>query len=236
MGEAFTWREKLEGFFAPLLDFIFPPHCVLCGAHLARHEVVVCCDCWLRLPLCRTPLIEYQDGNAFNGQRCHLGTSVAVWGYSEEVEQVIHLFKYGGYSCLARPLGLAMAGVLVSAGLACKADVLAPIPLHPARRRERGYNQSELLARQIGKVTGLPVAARLLHRTRYTKPQAQLGAAERAKNVAGAFAASSPALAQNRSIVLVDDVLTTGATANECARVLKEAGAAQVFLATAARA
>ncbi|MDZ7413507.1 MAG: ComF family protein [candidate division KSB1 bacterium] len=236
MGNALAWREKLEELLAPLLDFVFPPYCMFCGAHLARHECLVCYNCWFALPLTPSPGGVVHTGGAKHGEPQHLDASVAVWRYDEQVERIIHLFKYGGYTCLARPLGLAVGGTLVATGLCDRGDVLVPIPLHPARRRERGYNQSELLARRAAKVCGLPVETDLLRRTRYTRPQSQLGASERAKNVAGAFAVRLPAEVGGRRVILVDDVLTTGATASECARVLKEAGALEVFLATAARA
>lgn len=236
MGRAVTWQEKLLVVFAPLLDFILPPYCVLCQAHLELHEFVLCTSCWLRLPVCPEPAVAFRDARAKVGQAAHLSTSLSVWRYSPEVQEVIHLFKYRGYDCLAHPLGLALGGAIHAAGALAAADVLVPVPLHPARKRERGYNQSELLARTASNICGIRVEAELLRRTRYTTPQAKLGAAERARNVAGAFAMTAPEKVRGKEVMLVDDVFTTGATANECARVLLQTGARRVGLATVARA
>ncbi|MBC7186259.1 MAG: ComF family protein [Calditrichaeota bacterium] len=235
MGRAVTWQEKLLVAFAPLLDFILPPYCVLCQAHLELHEFVLCTTCWLRLPVCPEPVIAF-GARAKVGPAPPLSTSLSVWKYSPEVQEVIHLFKYRGYQCLAHPLGLALGGAIHAAGALAAADLLVPVPLHPARKRERGYNQSELLARTASKICGIPVEAGVLRRTRYTTPQAKLGAAERARNVAGAFAVRVPETVRGKVVMLVDDVFTTGATANECAAVLLKAGARRVGLATVARA
>ncbi|MCR4437491.1 MAG: ComF family protein [bacterium] len=236
MGQAVTWQEKLMVAFAPLLDFVLPPYCVLCQAHLEIHEFVLCTNCWLGLPTCPQPVIAFGGQRGKGSQHPYLSTSFSVWRYSPEVQEVIHLFKYRGYQCLAHPLGLALGGALQAVGALATSDLLVPVPLHPARKRERGYNQSELLARTASKICGIRVETELLRRTRYTTPQAKLGAAERTRNVAGAFAVSAPAHVQGRGIILVDDVFTTGATANECARVLLQAGAREVSLATMARA
>jgi ComF family protein len=120
-------------------------------------------------------------------------------------------------------------------GLLEEGAVLVPVPLHPRRRRERGYNQSELLARELGARTGLEVAARALVRRVDTPPQAGLSAAGRRRNVAGAFAVRRRTRVAGRVVILLDDVLTTGATALACARILREAGAAEVRLLSVAR-
>jgi ComF family protein len=112
--------------------------------------------------------------------------------------------------------------------------LLVPVPLHPRRRRERGYNQSELLALELAKRTGLEVAAPALVRRKDTAPQTGLKAASRRANVAGAFAVRKQAKVVGRTVVLVDDVFTTGATARACALALHQAGVRSVRLITAA--
>jgi ComF family protein len=148
----------------------------------------------------------------------------------------IHALKYRGKRRLAARLAdelLAVAGVrdLLSADA-----VLVPVPLHPRRRRQRGFNQSALLARALGARTGLPVVE-ALRRRRDTDAQTGLSAAARRANVRGAFVARvPPALLRGRPVVMVDDVVTTGATATACARALAGAGADEIRLLTLARA
>jgi competence protein ComFC len=145
----------------------------------------------------------------------------------------VHEFKYHNLRSLARPLAIEM-----SACLACHlppAEVLVAVPLHPRRLRERGYNQAHLLALELGRLTGLPVAGSALTRRTDTPPQARApGARARYRSVAAAFVRGREDLGGKR-VILIDDVATTGATLDGCARALKEGGAASVWGLTVAR-
>ena len=145
--------------------------------------------------------------------------------YEEPTSRLIHRLKYEGYFALGRPL----ARLLVDGwpGWSTPPDVIVPIPLHPRRRRRRGYNQSELLARPLAEAMGVAFSATALRRTRHTPPQVGLGPEARAANVLGAFEATAPEVV-GRSVLLVDDVLTTGATMSAAAEELLAAGAASV--------
>jgi ComF family protein len=144
----------------------------------------------------------------------------------------VHAFKFHGQRALARPLG-DLVVEQCARGLPGPADALVPVPLAPGRERERGFNQSALLAERVGRALGRPVRTGWLGRARPTRPQSELAADERRRNVRGAFRAA-PAVG-GRHVVVIDDVLTTGATVTECARALRAAGARIVGVLTVAR-
>ncbi len=151
--------------------------------------------------------------------------------YEDELRELIHLFKYGRVQTLAKPLGRLLAMALPREQ---SFDVIVPMPLHWRKRWQRGFNQSQLLAAEIGRRTHVPVR-RALRRVRFTPSQAGLTNAKRRQNVSGAFRAVKRLALAGKRVLLVDDVLTTGATAASCARALKLAGVQQVTLLTLAR-
>jgi ComF family protein len=154
------------------------------------------------------------------------------------MREAIHALKFGGRPVLATPLGrlLAEAGArALPAPPADWADGLIPVPLHPARLAERGFNQAELLAAPCAARWRVPVLTRVLVRTRPTLPQTDLDPAARRANVRDAFRVPRPAAVEGRRLLLVDDVLTTGATVGAAARALRAAGAATVGVLTLAR-
>ena len=120
--------------------------------------------------------------------------------------------------------------------VAAEIDVICPVPLHPARQRLRGFNQSELIARRLGQSLGLAVNMSALRRTKPTQPQIELTGDQRRRNVRGAFAVEDKAAVAGKGVLVLDDVWTTGSTITECARVLRRAGAARVLVLTVARA
>jgi ComF family protein len=151
--------------------------------------------------------------------------------YEGTLRQLVHLFKYGGVRPLARPFGRFLAQALPRGA---SFDVIVPMPLHWFKQWQRGFNQADLLAREIGHKWGVPVRP-VIRRRRATSPQAGLTNAKRRANVRGAFRVARGKPLQGMRVLLVDDVVTTGATASACARVLKRAGAAHVALLALAR-
>jgi ComF family protein len=147
------------------------------------------------------------------------------------LRELIHLFKYGGMKALAKPLGTQLAAALPRDQ---QFDVVVPMPLHWKRRWQRGFNQSELLARFTARRCGIPMV-NAVSRLRATNNQAGLSNAKRRNNVSGAFGVSKPRVVAGQRVLLVDDVMTTGATASACARALKRAGATSVAVLTLAR-
>lgn len=152
-------------------------------------------------------------------------------------QRLIHAFKYPPFlRDLAKPLALCIIAHLALLNKPIyPPDVICPIPLHKKRLRWRGYNHAEELAKQLGQAFSLPVVADALIRIKHTAPQANLGREERLKNMKGVFEVRNPQKIAAKNILLVDDVYTTGATMEECARILKKAGAARVFGAAVAR-
>lgn len=225
--------RRLCSLAQPPVDFLYPPLCLLCDAYLQQGEVHVCRTCFRHLPQLEEPDIP---GIALRTPLRHapwFDRAISLYSYQESVGRIIHFFKYNGGRSLARPLGTALGEALLDAG--CQPRALIPVPLHPARQRERGYNQSELLAVVMAAVTGTPVWPHGLRRAFATPPQARQGRQGRLRSLRGVFVAPDPAALPQGTFVLVDDVLTTGHTLDECARVLKEHGAAEVVAATIAR-
>jgi ComF family protein len=148
----------------------------------------------------------------------------------------IMLLKYHQVTCLARWFAERLVEVVQRDPQSFAADVVVPVPLHPARRRERGYNQAELIARPLARRLGLPLRSYLLVRTRPRPDKLILSRCERWESVRGAYATRARAPVDNLRILLVDDVFTTGATLDSCARALRGSGASSVIGLTVARA
>ncbi len=219
---------KLKGM---ALDFLFPRRCVGCGGE----GDFICPSCRRSIarivpPLC--PLCgEPQPGGVLCsncvGWRAEIDGIRALFQFHGVVRQAIHQLKYQNLRAIAGVLAQDLSDYLAESPV--PGDVLVPVPLHGKRLRERGYNQSLLLAQGLGELTGLPVVADCLIRRRHALPQARTATIEeRRANVSGAFACVDSSLKGSR-VLLIDDVSTTGATLDACAAVLKSAGAASVW-------
>ncbi len=215
------------------VDFIYPPLCLLCGTYLQAGAVLICGECFRRLPWLEDPDIPSQFLRTPLSKPLHFDRAIALFDYQDSIGTLIHFFKYSGGRALAQPFGEALGEALRDG--AYEARAIIPVPLHPGRRRERGYNQSELLARAMAARAGMALWPAALHRVVATPPQARMGRQKRLRNLRGAFVAPDPEALRAGRFVLVDDVLTTGHTLDECARVLLENGAAGVIAATIAR-
>jgi ComF family protein len=160
----------------------------------------------------------------------------AAFVFDGTVKELIHRLKYGKKVHISRPLALEAARYLASFITDCGADLIIPVPLHRKRLRQRGFNQAVLVAEVFAKAWDLPLSRNNLCRIRWTEPQIHLSYNDRMNNVRGAFAVNNPEQIEGQRLVLVDDVYTTGSTVAECAKVLKKAGAGEVYIATIARA
>lgn len=203
--------------------------CHLCGRAL-EHARLLCPDCERRARGCHLPPSQ-QAGYDLQ----QLGGTVSAFYYRGVPKQLVHLLKYQADTALAQWLGEHMAAVLARSSLA-NADAVIPVPLHAQRLQDRGYNQSLLLAQVLCSCTGLELISDALVRSRPTGTQVGRTRAERLQALRGAFAVSDPHRLSGKRILLVDDVLTTGATAIACAEALWWTGTTSVSLVTACRA
>jgi competence protein ComFC len=228
------------------LALLYPPHCAACHADTAA-GVHLCAECARRVRRIEAPFCarcsEPFDGaiaRTFTCSNCadrRLHFDAAVSGYLSRgvVREFIHRFKYERHYYLRHQLADWLAAVLEDERIReCRADFLVPVPLHAARFREREFNQAEVLARLLSARSGIPLLP-CLQRTRYTTTQTRLDRQERMENLRGAFTVRQNSIVRGSHLILVDDVLTTGSTVDECARVLRQSGAASIRVVTVAR-
>jgi ComF family protein len=227
-----------------LLEFFLPRLCLFCGAAVGEEaEVAVCPECkgqieWVESPMCTCcgAVFASRDGVDRVCGECQkdpppFTRARAAAIYDGPAAQAVKRFKFGGkmaylpvmQAWLQRPLCLE---------LVADADLIAPVPLHPRRIRQRGFNQALLLAHAFPEV---PLGREVVVRVRHTVPQVELKPKERRDNVKGAFVVPNPALVKGKNVLLLDDVFTTGATVRECAKVLLKSGARRVDVLTVAR-
>ncbi|MGH7450273.1 MAG: ComF family protein [bacterium] len=212
-----------------LAGLIYPAKCLICdGCEASSRTQLLCENCLEEIS--SLPLPEAIGGQHRAANNGGLDSAFAGWHYDAAMQHVIHATKYRHRPSLGETLGDLLAQRLSAPLREERAQaVVVPVPLHRRREMKRGFNQSLVLARALAKAWHLEVTPRALRRTRFTQSQAKLRAAERWQNVEGAFAPARDLHLETPTVFLVDDVLTTGATMNACAAVLKSAGASKVI-------
>jgi ComF family protein len=227
--------SRLSGLGGMAVDLLFPARCIGCG----REGAFICQSCRLKLnriappvcTVCGCPLAGNESCPACLEKERNIDGIRSPFRFDGTIRRAVHQLKYGNLWAIARPLAVLMAEHFAASPV--PGEALVPMPLHPRRLRARGYNQSLLLAKELGRLIGLPVAE-CVARIRYVSPQARAASAvERHKNVAGCFACRRHLGGQG--LIIVDDVATSGATLDACAAALKTAGAGPVWGFTLAR-
>ncbi len=250
------WPYQVRGFLAGALNLFLPSSCAACGVSLtpgvARGEIPrLCASCWAEISILHPPFCP-KCGRPFGSEaalsdspehRCgdcrlrepHFDAARAVGAYKGALRETIHTYKYGNVSALGASLGGLLADRFGEHFGKDAIDLVTHVPLSPQRWRERGFDQAWLLARGLARRSGLRARAYVLDRIRWGGPQTELKEEARWRNVRGAFVLKAPSLVQSKRILVVDDVLTTGATASEYAKVLKGGGAEAVYVYALAR-
>ena len=230
-----------------IASLLYPPACTICSASVAAGEYL-CAECDAKITRIVPPFCEKCSepfagaiSSAFTCANCahrtlHFDAAVAAYRSRGIVRRVMLDFKYGRQIHLRHPVARWLLAALDDERLRSRRfNIIIPVPLHPARERQRGFNQAGLLAELVSEHVSIQ-ARPALERIRYTTTQTAFDRAERMENLHGAFRLRKNADVRDLHVLLIDDVLTTGSTLSECARVLKEAGARSVHAATAARA
>lgn len=224
--------------FSPFLDFVFPPLCLSCSALLPDGRQKVCGACWESIQAVTRDLPLYRETRSRLLEEDAVSDLVSRFVFEKggAFQHIAHALKYQSFESVGIELGRRLGTVMKDWNLS--ADVLIPIPLHKIKQRERGYNQAECIAKGISTVTGIRVATDLIRRRKHTKTQTKMSLDERRANVAEAFEIplQSVSFLGNKTCILVDDVITTGATVNSCAQILKYAGASTIIAVSAALA
>lgn len=238
-------ETDVKKFLNNILETLFPSNitCMFCGGEIKEEKGAVCENCLKNLPWvkkfclrCGTPI----ESNANYCITCKAGarefdSARAPFVYKDLICEVIHNFKYNGKKYLAQHLALFMAETFKKMEKEIlKVDMIVPVPLHKSKQKERGFNQAELLARELSKILLIDLNINNLKRVKKTKTQTKLNFSERQENLKDAFIVEDKTEFKNKVLLLIDDVLTTGSTTNNCAKLLKECGAKAVYVLTLA--
>lgn len=231
-------KNFLTSFGRYLLDFAYPETCVACEKQITDTESVICFKCQWTLPRNTNLLIHNESQeNKFWGKVKTSGIySFLSFTKGGKVQNILHAMKYRNHPDLGVFLGKLCGKALKDRKLFTQADYLIPVPLHKSRQRERGYNQAERIAAGIGEILQIPVRDDLLVRNKSTKTQTQTGGRfNRYRNLEGVFGTTdSSSLLRDKTVILTDDVLTTGATLEVAAAALWETGIRELYVVTIA--
>lgn len=227
----------MNTWFHSFWSLLFPRCCVVCGSPLSRGEECLCTCCNINLPRTGFHLRKDNPVECFFWGRIpglKRASSFLFYRKGSDFRRILHLLKYGGYKELGEVMGRYMAAELSSGGFFDGVDMIIPVPLHRKKQKLRGYNQSEWIARGIASVTGIPLCAECMIREKNTETQTRKSTFERWENVEGIFRLCDTVHFEGKHVLLVDDVLTTGATTVACASAFARVSGIRISVLTLA--
>lgn len=219
--------DTLKAFYTGVVDLIYPPQCLICDDRLEQSASEICPSCLEKFKLIGAPHKQFSVTGDI-----HISRAWALFEFDEPFQQLIHHLKY---SRRRKPIGIVLnhyESQILHQLPADEIDVVISIPLHPRKLRERGYNQVDVMSQWLTQKLNAELGNHLVKRTKYTLSQTKLSAEERMNNVRAAFGVTDDSALIGKHILLVDDVLTTGATSNALAGILVESGAGKIDLVT----
>ena len=218
-----------------LFDFILPRFCCSCKTKLSVNQDTMCVDCLSKIQRSNSSRLKREFERKFlNNKIIREFYSPFVFEKDKELQHAIHALKYDKKFPVGIFLGKVLAAEIKSSKTNWKFDLIIPIPLHQLKKAERGYNQAYYIAKGVGKIFKVKVSDRSVKRIKYTESQTTMNLNEREENISGAFKVKWNTQVRGKNILLLDDVITTGATISECGKILLEAGASKVYAASIA--
>ncbi len=229
-------RSEFSAFLKNFLNLLYPDLCCSCKTILMQGEQHICLHCRSGLPFTGFETDRENSFTALFWGRVRIETGTALLYYVKKgvVQQLIHSFKYRSDIRLGRFLGGLLGESIVSSELYREIEIIVPVPLHPEKERKRGFNQSKVIAECISRAMDVPCLGRVLERSGHAESQTRKARFARWENVASSFSLRQVEAVKDRNILLVDDVVTTGATLEACANKLMEAGGVRLWMAALA--
>jgi len=219
--------NRLYDLWDDFLSLLFPRICYGCGNHLLRNEKIICTECYVVIPRTNYHNLKGNPVEQLFWGRCLIESAAAFSFYNKgsRIRNLIHNMKYKGIKEIGSELGRIYGLSLKSSGFTNGIDIIVPIPLHPAKKRSRGFNQSELISEGLAEATGLPVNTTAIGRAVASSTQTKRSRYERWINVEGIFVVNDPDSLKGKHLLLIDDVITTGSTMESCVNeILKTEG------------
>ena len=222
-------------FITEIFDFFLPRFCPSCRIKLIPQDRFICSACLSRIKKANKDRLQLEFKRKFKDKKIILGfSSLYVFEKDKELQHIIHSLKYKGRFLIGTFLGEELGKKIKNEIQAWNVNMLLPVPLHQLKNAERGYNQSLYIAKGLSKLLKIPLGVRIFKRKRYTQSQTSMNFIERQENIKEAFNIKSDKKIKGKNILLVDDVITTGATISECGKVLLNGGANRIYAASIA--